>query len=172
MKIPLPFAGEDFRFYTNALLLNDFNDYCRMKSLELTAPEIEQLPVTAKTIMEFANGKKVFAFYAEMGSGKTTLIKELCRKLDSHDNFSSPTYSVVNEYSISDTSSEKIYHIDLFRLKNIDEVVAIGIEEYLNSGNYCFIEWPELIEPLLPDDCAKIYIRCDGNIRNLSIFIN
>ncbi len=126
----------------------------------------------AKTILHFAEGKKIFAFYAEMGAGKTTLIKELCLVLGSHDNFSSPTYSVVNEYENTDSGSAKIYHIDLFRLKNIEEAFSIGIEEYLDGNNYCFIEWPELIEALLPDDVVKISIQPDGNIRNLTIFSN
>lgn len=147
-------------------------DYCSVKNLEITARNIEALPEVAKSILHFAAARKIFTFYAEMGAGKTTLIKELCRQLGSRDNFSSPTFSVVNEYSSSPSSNNKIYHIDLFRLKNVEEALAIGIEEYLNSNNYCFIEWPELIEPLLPNDVVKISIQSDGNIRNLSIFSN
>ena len=141
-----------------------------MKNHEITVAGINELSDAAKQILEFAKGKKVLAFYGDMGTGKTTLIKEFCRQLGSDDNFSSPTFSIVNEYSIP-ASPEKIYHIDLFRLKNIEESVAAGVQEYIDSGNYCFIEWARLIEPLLPDDAVKISMACDGNVRNLSIFI-
>ncbi len=150
-----------------------------MKNFEISVSDIEQLPEVAKTILQFSKGRKVFAFYAEMGTGKTTLIKELCRQLGSHDNFSSPTYSIVNEYLISPLTTNhspfaisKIYHIDLYRIKNIQEAIEIGIEDYISGNSYCFIEWPELIEHLLPHDAVKISIKSDGNIRNVSIFIN
>lgn len=131
--------------------------------------EIGQLPVVAKEVLQFAADKKVFAFYAAMGAGKTTLIKEICRQLGSVDNFSSPTYSVVNEYTIKQ-SKKKIFHIDCYRLKNMEEALSVGIEEYLTGEHFCFIEWPELIEPLLPPQAVKICIRTDGNVRNVSIF--
>ena len=111
----------------------------------------------------------MFAWYAQMGAGKTTLIKEICRQLGSSDHFSSPTYSIVNEYRISEQT--KIYHIDLYRLKDVEEALSIGIEDYLYSNYYCFVEWPELVEHLLPEDTVKVTINSDGNIRNVSIFI-
>ena len=114
-----------------------------------------------------------------MGAGKTTLIKEFCHQLGSSDNFSSPTFTIVNEYFIPPQPTTGklpqvtcIYHLDLYRLKNFEEVLSIGIQEYLNSGNYCFIEWPELAETLLPPDAVKIFIKPDGEVRNLFIFIN
>ena len=143
--------------------------YCRVNNLEISITTSEQLPVVAKNILQFAEDKKVFAFYAQMGAGKTTLIKEICKQLGSADNFSSPTYSIVNEYEIA---RGKIYHIDLYRLQNLDEALNIGIEEYLSGENYCFIEWPELAEQLFADDVVKISISTDGNVRNLSIFKN
>lgn len=129
---------------------------------------MEELPALAKSILQFAEDRKVFAFYAQMGAGKTTLIKEICRQLGSTDNFSSPTYSVVNEYS--GVSNSKIFHIDCYRLKNLEEALSIGMEEYLSGDNFCFIEWPELVELLLPADVVKISIRTDENVRNVSIF--
>ena len=138
----------------------------------MSVSDIARLPEIAKNILQFSEERKVFAFYAELGAGKTTLIKEICRQLGSHDNFSSPSYSIVNEYLISSSLVSKIYHIDLFRLKNKDEALSLGIEEYLNSGSYCFIEWAALIESLLPDDVVKISVKADGNLRNVSIFIN
>jgi tRNA threonylcarbamoyladenosine biosynthesis protein TsaE len=142
-----------------------------MPNFKITVDTEEQLPVAAKDLLRFADGKKVFAFYAEMGAGKTTFIKALCTELGSHDNFSSPSYSIVNEYLISTNPPSKIYHIDLYRLNETEEALSIGIEEYLYSGHYCFIEWPALIEAYLPDDVVKIYIECNANVRNVSIFI-
>lgn len=102
-----------------------------------------------------------------MGAGKTTLIKELCKQLGSEDNFSSPTYSIVNEYT---SPKGKLYHMDCYRLKSMEEALNIGIEDYLNGEHYCFVEWPELIEQFLPADVIKISIRTTENIRNVSIF--
>jgi len=144
-----------------------------VKNLEISISGIEDLPVIAKDILQFTGDKKVFAFYAEMGAGKTTLIKEICKQLGSQDSFSSPTYSIVNEYSLQSAIQNlqsKIFHIDCYRLKNFEEALSIGMEEYVSGDNYCFIEWPELIEQLLPDDAVKISIRSDGNVRNVSIF--
>lgn len=90
--------------------------------------------------------------------------------LGSNDNFSSPSYSIVNEYLI-DGSSRKIYHIDLYRLKNVDEALAIGIEDYISGNNYCFIEWPGIIENLLPEDVINVSITHHDNMREISIFM-
>ena len=140
-----------------------------MKNLEISIADTAELPKLAKDILQFAGNKKVFAFYAEMGAGKTTLIKEICKQLGSRDNFSSPTYSIVNVYSINESKFE-IYHLDLYRLKSSEEAISAGVEEYLSGENYCFIEWPELAERILPAEVVKISIRSDGNIRNVSIF--
>lgn len=139
-----------------------------MQSKEVSIVDISELQQLAGSILHFAGGSKVFAFYADMGAGKTTLIKELCRQLGSADNFSSPTYSIVNEYALS--AGGKIYHIDCYRLKNTEEAYSIGMEDYVSGEHYCFIEWPELVETLLPPDVIKISIRPDGNVRNVSIF--
>lgn len=141
-----------------------------MKEIHIAVNSLEGLPAAAKQILEAAGNNKVLLFYAEMGTGKTTLIKEICRQLGSEDNFSSPTYSIVNEYHLSNSAS-KIYHIDLYRLKRMEEALALGLEDYLYSGNYCFIEWPELAESLLPDNCVKITMERDHDIRKITIFI-
>ena len=120
-----------------------------MKTFEQTISSLTELPELSNAILQFSEGRKVFAFHGEMGSGKTTIIKQLCSQLGSQDNFSSPSYSIVNEYLI-EGSREKIYHIDLYRLKNLEEALAIGIEDYITGESYCFIEWPDLIESLLP----------------------
>jgi tRNA threonylcarbamoyladenosine biosynthesis protein TsaE len=132
---------------------------------------IDDLPNLAKQIISLYSSKKIFLFYAEMGAGKTTLIKALCKELGSIDQFTSPTYSVVNEYkSIHQPLS--IFHIDLYRLNDLNEALDIGIEEYINGTDYCFIEWPELVEPLLPDGCVRVEIKTDGNNREITIFIS
>jgi tRNA threonylcarbamoyladenosine biosynthesis protein TsaE len=147
-----------------------------VKNLEISVLSVDQLPEVASVILKFAEDSKVFAFYAEMGAGKTTLIKEICRQLGSHDNFSSPTYSIVNEYQIESPNPQfsirnsQLYHIDCYRLKSFEEALGVGMEEYLDGEHYCFIEWPELIESLLPPDVIKLSIRTDGNSRNISIF--
>jgi tRNA threonylcarbamoyladenosine biosynthesis protein TsaE len=99
----------------------------------------------------------VFAFYGKMGAGKTTFIKALCKELGVNDEVNSPTFSLINEYR-SETTSELIYHFDFYRIKKLEEVFDLGYEDYFYSGALCFIEWPELIEDLLPGDAKKISI--------------
>ena len=108
---------------------------------------LADLPVVAKEMIESLQGApRVWLFRGQMGAGKTTLSKELLLQLGVGQNVQSPTFSLVNEYQT--ITGEIIYHFDLYRLKNIQEAVAIGIEEYLDSGNYCLIEWPEQAEEL------------------------
>lgn len=164
---------------------------------------IYELPEAAKQILLFAKEKKIFLFYGELGAGKTTLIKEMCKQLGVTDTGSSPTFSIVNEYNYPTPLSshlappkrfakarrEKsqseipthpnssplgrlggaIYHLDLYRLKNESEIYDIGYEEYLFSGSYCFIEWPEKIEHLLTSDFIKVIIEVKGTQRIISL---
>lgn len=132
--------------------------------LDLELSSIDTIAEHAHTVVDFLAPLKKVLFYAPMGAGKTTFIKSLCRALGSQDNFSSPTYSIVNEYSYP---GGKIFHFDLYRLKNAEELYDLGIEDYLDSGHYCFFEWPELVEPLLEDAYVKIEIKVNGNIRYL-----
>ncbi len=119
------------------------------------------LPDIAKQLLAKTQGHKHFAFYGEMGVGKTTLIKELCKILKVEDVVTSPTFSIINEYS-SQTHG-KVFHFDFYRTENIEEVYNLGYEDYLYSDNYCFIEWPELIEELLPEHILKTTIIFDAN---------
>jgi tRNA threonylcarbamoyladenosine biosynthesis protein TsaE len=105
---------------------------------------LDELEKVAEKIIATYPDDRIFYFKGELGAGKTTLIKSLCNKLGVREGLSSPTFSIINEYETAD--NKIIYHADLYRLKNIDEAKAIGLDEYLDSGNYCFIEWPELIE--------------------------
>lgn len=103
-----------------------------------------------------------------MGAGKTTLIKQLCKNLGTQDNLSSPTYSIVNEYHYE---KHKIFHFDLFRINKISELYDLGFEEYLESGEYCFIEWPEKALEIIPKPYLTIIITPDKNNRYLRAFI-
>ena len=100
---------------------------------------------------------RVYAFDAPMGAGKTTFISKLCRTLGTQDVTNSPTFAIVNVYELP--AGDEIYHFDCYRLKNIREAIDFGAEEYLYSGNYCFIEWPEIIDPILPEGTVRIIIR-------------
>lgn len=123
---------------------------------------LEELPAAAIKFIEAFNGKKIFLFDAQMGAGKTTFIKELCQTLGVMDTMSSPTYSIVNEYT---GAIDIIYHFDLYRVYSLNECHDFGMEEYLYSGNYCFIEWPEIANSLYPEDAVKVSIRIENEKR-------
>ena len=115
-----------------------------------------QLPEAANRLLNFAGTQKVFLFFGEMGAGKTTFIQALCGALGVKDTVSSPTYSIVNEYSITNGS---VYHFDFYRIKSQEEAFDIGFEEYLYSKKYCFIEWPEKIKDLWPPEFVSVKIE-------------
>ncbi len=119
---------------------------------------LETIRQEAETFAKtYLKESRVVAFYAQMGVGKTTFIKELCQVMGVVDTINSPTFAIVNEYSTD--QNELLYHFDFYRIKQIQEAVDFGADEYFYSGNTCLIEWPELIEPLLPDDCLKVRIE-------------
>ena len=122
--------------------------------------QLEDIDAAAKQVVLAAAGQKVFLFRGQMGAGKTTLIKSLCKTLGSTDNISSPTFSLVNEYIIP---QGKIYHFDFYRLKSQTEALDMGCEEYFYSGNICLIEWPEMIPDLLPLHYAEINLTVTAN---------
>ncbi len=113
--------------------------------------------VSALDILQRTEPHRVFAFEGQMGAGKTTFIKHLCEQMGTSDVVNSPTFAIVNVYDVKLPQPGEVYHFDCYRLKDIREAMDFGAEEYLYSGNYCFIEWPELIESLLPED--TVYIR-------------
>ena len=117
--------------------------------------------VAATDILEKCGDRRVFAFDGKMGAGKTTFIKCLCEAMGTEDVVNSPTFAIVNVYEIA--SSEEVYHFDCYRIKDIREALDMGTEEYLYSGNYCFIEWAEMIEPLLPEDTVWVKIEVEEN---------
>ncbi len=116
----------------------------------------ECLPAAAAWLIENAGDKRVFVFQAPMGAGKTTFIKAICAYLQVEDSTSSPTFSIVNEYH---SENGPIYHFDFYRLKSEQEAFDLGYEEYFYSGDYCFIEWPEKIPNLIPEDAAVVKIE-------------
>lgn len=134
--------------------------------MEFSITSEKELDVAAKKILEFAGGNKIILFNAEMGAGKTTLIKALCKTLKSEDKFSSPTYSIVNEYNYPDG---KIFHFDLYRLTSIEELMDIGFETYIDSNHYCFIEWPSLASELIDSNYITIDISVKNNFRYIRI---
>lgn len=116
-----------------------------------------ELPAAARRFIEAMGEHTLFAFYGKMGAGKTTFIKALCEALGVEDPVTSPTFALVNEYR-SATTGELIYHFDFYRIKKLEEVYDMGYEDYFYSGALCFIEWPELVESLLPEDAVKVTI--------------
>ncbi len=126
------------------------------KNLEIKINSLEDLEMAAYKFMTEMDDFTVFAFYGQMGAGKTTFINELCRQLGVEtDTTNSPSFAIINEYR-SDTTAELIYHFDCYRLENEQEAVDIGAEDYFDSGAVCLIEWPERIEGLLPDDTVRV----------------
>ncbi|KWW31685.1 MAG: UPF0079 ATP-binding protein [bacterium P3] len=113
--------------------------------------------------------ERFFALFGSMGAGKTALVKAFCRCLGVEDNVCSPTFSIVNEYTAA--TGDPVYHFDFYRLRHIDEAYDIGYDEYFYSGNYCFVEWPELVEPLLPQRYVKIHISGEDDRRTLDASI-
>jgi tRNA threonylcarbamoyladenosine biosynthesis protein TsaE len=137
------------------------------KTRELILRTPEEATTVASEVLKLADGKKVFSFNGQMGAGKTTLIKGMCNVLGVSGQTSSPTFSVINEYVTN--KGEKLYHFDCYRLKSPLEALDLGCEEYFYSGNYCFIEWPELIGDLVPSDAVQVDIQINGQERVIRI---
>ena len=135
----------------------------KINSLE----EITAAAQTFLTALSQSGAGSVIAFYGGMGAGKTTFITALCRELGVTEPVTSPTFAIVNEYIVNDGSS--VYHFDFYRIKRLEEAYDMGFEDYLYSGNLCLIEWPELIEDLLPDDAIRVHITVnDDGTRTIS----
>ncbi len=125
---------------------------------EITIQSLDHIQEAAHQFVSLMDDDTVFAFYGKMGAGKTTFIKSVCQELGVTDNVTSPTFAIVNEYR-SETTGELIYHFDFYRIKKLEEVYDMGYEDYFYSGAVCFIEWPELIEELLPGNTIKVCIE-------------
>ena len=126
--------------------------------MEIKINSLADINEAAKQFIEHMGDGKVFAFYGKMGAGKTTFIKAICEELGVDDVITSPTFAIVNEYQ-SATTGDSIYHFDFYRIKKLEEVYDMGYEDYFYSGSLCFLEWPELIDDLLPEDATKVTIE-------------
>ena len=125
--------------------------------MNITIKDLDHIEEAAREFIGQMGDDTVFAFYGKMGAGKTTFIKALCKLLGVEDEVNSPTFAIINEYR-SQTTAELIYHFDFYRIKKLEEVYDLGYEDYFYSGALCFIEWPELVEELLPLDAKKVTI--------------
>jgi tRNA threonylcarbamoyladenosine biosynthesis protein TsaE len=136
--------------------------------MEIIIRDKKHLHSAVKELLKHYGGNRIFAFYGSMGAGKTTIIKAICEVLGAVDIISSPTFTLVNEYRTS--AGEALFHIDFYRIKKLEEVFDFGVEEYLTGDSYCFMEWPELIEEILPPETVRVRISVDDlEQRKLSI---
>ncbi len=131
---------------------------------------IEDIEAAAAWLLQVAGGRKKIAFYGGVGAGKTTLTAAICRQLGAHDHAVSPSFAIVNEYANPETGL-RIHHLDLYRLRNLEEALDIGVDEWLNDEHYCLVEWPELVEALLPDDALRIMLEEDGEYRRKIVIL-
>lgn len=137
--------------------------------MEINIQSLDHIHEAARRFVEAMGDNTVFAFYGKMGAGKTTFIKAVCEELGVSDVVTSPTFAIVNEYR-SDLGGELIYHFDFYRIKKLEEVYDMGYEDYFYSGAVCLVEWPELIEELLPDNTVKVTIeKVENGARRLTL---
>lgn len=137
--------------------------------MEIKITSLDNIHDAAKQFIAAMGDNTVFAFYGKMGAGKTTFIKAVCEELGVTDVINSPTFAIINEYR-SETAGELIYHFDFYRIKKLSEVYDMGYEDYFYSGALCFIEWPELVEELLPGDAVKVTIEeLEGGSRKITL---
>ena len=130
--------------------------------MEIRISNLDNIREAARQFIENIGDHRVFAFYGKMGAGKTTFIKAICEELGVEDVITSPTFAIVNEYTSHAsllTPHDSIFHFDFYRIKKLEEVYDMGYEDYFYSGSLCFIEWPELIEEVLPEDAVKVTIE-------------
>jgi ATPase, YjeE family len=125
--------------------------------MKIEIKDVAGIRLAAREFIETMGDNKVFAFYGSMGAGKTTFIKAICEELGVTETVASPTFAIINEYK--EKNGESIFHFDFYRINKLEEVFDFGYEDYFYSGNLCFIEWPELVESVLPETCARITIR-------------
>lgn len=127
-----------------------------MQEITFEINNIEELSKVSDSLISLRDKSNIIAFYGNMGAGKTTLIKNLCQKLGVHDEVNSPTFALVNEYQTENLDS--VFHFDFYRIKSLEEVFDIGYEDYFYGGSLCLLEWPELIDPLMPEHFVKVEI--------------
>lgn len=142
--------------------------------MNITIQSLDDIRTVAKEFIKQIGDNRLFAFYGNMGAGKTTFIKAICEELGIEDVITSPTFAIVNEYELPADShyGNSVYHFDFYRIKQQEELMDMGFEEYVYSNNLCFMEWPELVEEALPEDVVRIQITAnpDGTrtVRSMS----
>lgn len=165
-KLQVP-SGAAIIFFQSSSILLQMGKACTFANkrnsikpmdMEIKINSLDSIHEAAKQFIAAMGDNTVFAFYGKMGAGKTTFIKAVCEELGVTDVINSPTFAIVNEYR-SDETGELIYHFDFYRIKKLDEVYDMGYEDYFYSGALCFIEWPELVEELLPGNAVKVEIE-------------
>ena len=136
-----------------------------MQPQTITIPTLQNITQAARTFVDNIGDKRLFAFYGNMGAGKTTFIRAICQQLRVTDDVTSPTFAIVNEYRsgilpphLAGLSSQPVYHFDFYRIRHPQEILDIGFDEYIYSGNLCLMEWPELVEQYLPEDTVTVKI--------------
>lgn len=141
--------------------------------MKIIIHQLDEIRNAARQFIEQAlkgDCQRVVAFYGSMGAGKTTFIRALCEELGVTDVVTSPTFAIVNEYEVDRAEKFSIFHFDFYRIKRLEEVYDMGYEDYFYGSSLCLIEWPELIEELLPDDCLRVTIRVlDDGSREISV---
>ncbi|MCD8310628.1 MAG: tRNA (adenosine(37)-N6)-threonylcarbamoyltransferase complex ATPase subunit type 1 TsaE [Prevotellaceae bacterium] len=138
--------------------------------MEITIRSLDELQAAARRFIDAMGSRTVFAFYGKMGVGKTTFIKALCEELGVTDVITSPSFAIVNEYR-SERLGKPVYHFDFYRIKKIEEVYDMGYEEYFYSDALCLVEWPEMVEDLLPEDTVKVTLtETEKGMRRLFLF--
>lgn len=155
-----------FILITNFPILFSLKLNCYFRAVDMGIKEelqLERLDAAATRLLKSFPENRLFAFFGEMGAGKTTFIKAICKTLGVTENISSPTFALVNEYA--DKNGNPVYHFDFYRIENEQEAIDIGVREYFSSGHYCFIEWPEKILHLLPEDTRKVFFRVHNETR-------
>lgn len=128
--------------------------------MKLAINNLNEIESVAKQFLVATEGKRHFAFYGSMGAGKTTFIKAVCEQLGTTDTVSSPSFAIINEYN---SNSGKIFHFDFYRIKNLEEAYNLGYEDYFFGDDYCFVEWPEKIEELMPEHFTIVKVSVDDN---------
>ena len=129
--------------------------------MKIIIKDKKHLHKAAVRFLDYTHGKKIFSFYGSMGAGKTTIIKAICEVLGTVDIVTSPTFTLVNEYKTA--IGESLFHIDFYRIKKAEDVFDFGFEEYMSSGSYCFMEWPEIVRNILPPETMNVNITVDDN---------
>ena len=143
-------------------------EFKRKHVMNIEIKHKKELQSAAERLIDYADGRRIFAFYGSLGAGKTTIIKALCKILGASDLVSSPSFTIVNEYLTA--NGESLYHIDFYRINKKEEAYDFGVEEYLSAGSYCFIEWPGIIDDLLPSGTIRIRITVgNGEERILDV---